>query len=112
MPGPLLHVGVAATCPHAMGQMSIASSNTRVLVSGQPVATVADLGTIAGCAFTVPPGKPQPCATVKWLAPATRVMINGTPALLMPGPHLCQSADQIPAGPPVITVCQGRVVGT
>jgi hypothetical protein len=91
--------------------MQIASSNTRVMVSGQPVATATDVGTIAGCAFTVV-NKPQFCAVVKWLAPATRVLINGTPALLLPGPHLCQSADQIPAGPPVISTCQVRVVGT
>jgi len=111
MPGPLLHVGAAGTCPHGMGQMAIASSNVRVMVSGQPVATVADLGTIAGCAFTVGT-KPQPCVTVKWLAPATRVLVNGTPALTLPGPHLCVSADQIPAGPPIIAACQMRVIGT
>ena len=114
MPGPLLHVGAVGTCPHGMGQMAIVSSNARVLVSGQPVATMADLGTIAGCAFQVPVGagtKPQPCTTVKWLVPAARVQVNGQPALLLPGPHLCLSADQIPAGPPVISVCQARVIG-
>src|SRR4051812_45640028 len=111
MPGPLLHVGAVGTCPHAMGQMSIVSSNVRVLVSGQPVATAADVGTIAGCAFTVG-NKPQPCVMVKWLAPATRVLVNGTPALTLAGPHLCVSADQIPAGPPIITVCQMRAIGT
>lgn len=110
MPGPLLHVGAVASCPHGMGQMSIISSNTRVLVGGQPVATAADAGLIAGCTFAVGL-KPQPCVTVKWLMPATRVVVMGSPALLQPGPHLCLSADQIPAGPPIITVCQPRVVG-
>lgn len=109
MPGPLLHVGAAGMCPHATGQLSIISSNTRVLVSGQPVATVSDNGLIAGCLFNVS-GKAQPCTTVKWLVPSTRVTVMGSPALLMPGPHLCLSADQIPAGPPVITVCQSRVI--
>jgi uncharacterized Zn-binding protein involved in type VI secretion len=112
MPGPLLHVNATGTCPHGMGQLTIVSSNTRVMVSGMPVATASDLGTIAGCAFTVPVGKPQPCVEVKWLTPATRVMVNGSPALLLPGPHLCVSADQIPAGPPVIAGCQSRAVGT
>lgn len=111
MPGPLLHVGAMGTCPHATGQMSIVSTNARVMVTGEPVATAADIGMIAGCVFA-PGGKPQPCVLVKWLAPATRVLVNGSPALLLPGPHLCQSADQIPAGPPVIAVCQVRVVGT
>jgi hypothetical protein len=80
MPGPLLHVGAVATCPHGMGQLSIISSNARVLVSGQPVATAADTGVIAGCAFTVPTGKPQPCTSVKWLMPSTRVTVGGQPA--------------------------------
>jgi uncharacterized Zn-binding protein involved in type VI secretion len=111
MPGPLLHVGAVGSCPHAMGQLSIISSNARVMVSGQPVATASDPCIIAGCAFTIS-GKPQPCTTSKTLAPATRVLINGAPALLLPGPHLCQSADQIPAGPPIVSVCQVRVVGT
>lgn len=110
MPGPLLHVGAIATCPHGMGQLTIISSNARVLVGGQPVATMADTGMIAGCAFTVPPGKPQPCATVRWLMPATRVLVGGQPALLQPGPHLCLSADQIPAGPAIVSVCQARVI--
>jgi uncharacterized Zn-binding protein involved in type VI secretion len=111
MPGPLLHVGAIATCPHGMGQLTIVSSNTRVLVGGQPVATAADTGMITGCAFTLPGGKPQPCATVRWLMPAARVTVMGSPALLQPGPHLCLSADQIPAGPPIVAVCQPRVIG-
>jgi hypothetical protein len=109
MPGPLLHVGAVGTCTHAMGQMQIISANARVFVSGMPVATAADSGVFAGCAFTVGT-KPQPCVTARWLAPASRVLVNGQPALTMPGPHLCISADQIPAGPPVIASCQVRVI--
>ncbi len=110
MAGPLLHVGAVGTCTHGMGQMAIVSSNARVLVSGMPVATMADAGLFAGCAFTVGT-KPQPCVKVQWLAPAARVLVNGSPAITMPGPMLCLSADQIPAGPPVIASCQVRVVG-
>ena len=110
MPGTLLHVGAVGTCSHGMGQMSIVSANARVFVSGMAVATSADTGTFAGCAFMVG-SKAQPCVTARWLAPATRVMVNGVAALLMPGPHQCMSADQIPAGPPVIASCQTRVTG-
>lgn len=110
MAGPLLHVGAVGTCSHAMGQMTIISSNVRVLVSGMPVATTADAGMFAGCAFTAGT-KPQPCVTARSLAPAARVLINGSPALTAPGPHLCMSADQIPAGPPIIASCQVRVTG-
>ncbi|HEY6892367.1 MAG TPA: hypothetical protein VI300_31470, partial [Solirubrobacter sp.] len=69
----LFHVGASAICPHA-GQISTITSNTRVTVSGQPVATLADTFMVAGCAFTVPPAKPQPCLKVQWLTPAARVL--------------------------------------
>ena len=110
MAGPLLHVGAVGTCAHGMGQLQLISANVRVLVSGMPVATMADVGMFAGCVFNVL-GVPQPCTTAQWLAPAARVAINGTPALTMPGPHLCLSATAVPAGPAIIASCQIRVVG-
>jgi uncharacterized Zn-binding protein involved in type VI secretion len=110
MSGPLYHLGGAAICPHA-GQVSVISSNTRVLVSGQPVATMADTFLVAGCAFTVGP-KPQPCLKVQWLVPATRVMVNGQPAILQTSSGLCQSAEQILQGPPTVITTQPRVMGT
>jgi hypothetical protein len=111
MPGPLFHVGAAAICPHG-GQVTVISSNARVLVSGMPVATMADVSVVAGCAFTVPPGKPQPCVKVQWLVPATRILINGQPPILQSSVGLCQSAEQIPQGPPTIVAPQMRVIGT
>ncbi len=111
MPGFLLHVGATAICPHG-GQVSIISSNTRVLVSSQPVATLNDTYLVAGCAFTVPPGKPQPCIKVQWLVPATRVKVGGQPVILQASTGLCQSPEQIPQGPPNVLVTQLRVKGT
>jgi hypothetical protein len=111
MPGTLYHVGASASCPH-QGQIAVVSSNTRVLVNGMAVATVADMFQIAGCVFTVPPGKPQPCMSVRWLVPATRVVVNGSPALLQTSTGLCLSAEQAPQGPATITATQTRVVAT
>ena len=111
MPGFIMHVGATAICPHA-GQVTIITKNTRVLVSGQPVATFADTFLIAGCAFTIPPGKPQPCVKVQWIMPATRVFVGGQPVILQSSTGLCQSAEQIPQGPPSILLTQLRVRGT
>ena len=111
MPGFLFHVGASAICPHG-GQVSVVPTNTRVLVNGTPVATLADTYPIAGCVFTVPGPKPQPCVLVRWLVPATRVLINGSPAILQTSTGLCQSAEQIPAGPPTVVATQTRVMGT
>jgi hypothetical protein len=114
MPGPLIHVGITAMCPHG-GSISVVTSNTRVLVSGQPVATLADNYPIAGCPFQIPFGvgtKPQPCVRVQWVAPAARVKVMGQPVILQASTGVCQSAEQIPQGPPSVTVAQTRVVGT
>jgi hypothetical protein len=109
MPGPLYHVGAPAICPHG-GQVTVISTNARVLVSGMPVATLADQCVVAGCAFA--PVKPQPCIRVQWFTPATRVLINGQPPLLQTSTGLCFSAEQAPQGPPTIVSTQPRVIAT
>jgi hypothetical protein len=111
MPTPLVQVGATGMCPHG-GSISIISTNVRVTAGGQALATFGDQFMIAGCAFTIPPGKPQPCLKVQWLMPATRVTIGGQPAILQTSSGLCLTAEQIPQGPPTITVAQTRVLGT
>ena len=106
----LLHVGLVGMCPHG-GQIQVNSSNTRVKVAGQAAATVSDMFTIIGCPFTIPPVKPQPCIKILWLAGASRVKINGQPAVLKASTGLCQSPEQIPQGPPNILSVQARVKG-
>jgi hypothetical protein len=111
MPGPALNVGAMAMCPHA-GQVTIISSNARVLASGTPIATMSDQYMVAGCVFTVPPGKPQPCIHLQWMTPAVRVLINGQPPILQTSTGLALSAEGIPGGPPIVSTTQMRVVAT
>ncbi|MEE4279083.1 MAG: hypothetical protein V2I82_11505 [Halieaceae bacterium] len=111
MPGPVYHVGATAICPHG-GQVTTISSNARVLVAGMPAATMADVSTVAGCAFQLPGPTPSPCLTVRWLVPATRVTVMGQPVLLQTSANLCQSPAQAPQGPASVTVNQTRVVAT
>jgi hypothetical protein len=115
MPGFLLHTSAVMTCTHGI-PAQIPPVQPRVLVSGQPVATMASQMLIAGCPFTIPGPKPQPCVTVKWLMPAARVLVMGQPALVQPapgpGPGLCLSAEQIPNGPPMVSAVQPRVIAT
>ncbi|WP_370949866.1 PAAR-like protein [Amycolatopsis sp. cg5] len=107
--GNLLHVGATVMCPHG-GQATLLPSQSRVQASTQPVATQADVYTIAGCAFA-PGGKPQPCVTIQWVTPSARIQVNGQPAILQSSVGLCQSAEKIPQGPPLVTVVQQRAVG-
>ena len=110
MPGFLYHQGGGAICPHG-GMVQVQPTNQRVRVMGMPVATVADLYTVVGCAFTVPPGKPQPCVVVQGLIPSTRVKIMGVPVVLQTSRGLCRSPEQIPQGPSTIVGTQTRVSG-
>lgn len=116
MPGFLLHVNAVMTCFHVIGQARIAPTQPRVLVSGQPVATMPPgppTIVVAGCPFTLPNGKPQPCLTVRWSMPTARVKVLGLPAMVAPnpgpGPGICQSAEQIPQGAPIVGAMQARV---
>jgi uncharacterized Zn-binding protein involved in type VI secretion len=110
VPGLLCNGGMTAMCPHG-GPVQVVPGNPRVLLGGMPAATLSDTYLIAGCAFTVGP-KLQPCVKVQWLVPAARVLIGGSPAVTRASTGLCQSADQIPAGPPSILMTQMRVSGT
>jgi hypothetical protein len=102
-----VHVGATVICPHS-GQVTDMPSNTRVLVSGQPVATVADQFLVVGCPFTIGPS-PAPCLTVQWTSPATRVTVLGQPAVLQSSVGMTTGPAP---GPPTVVSCQTRVVGT
>lgn len=117
MPGFLLHTGAVVQCTHGI-PAQIPPAQPRVLVGGLPVATMATKITVLGCPFTLPGPKSQPCVTIKWLMPTTRVLVAGAPALVQPTPGpglgLCLSPfpEQLPNGPPMVTFMQPRVFAT
>lgn len=104
----LLHMGATVMCPHG-GQAQPGGSSARVTLSGQPAVTVAHSMTIAGCPFTSG-SNPMPCTQVQWTSPATRVTIEGNPALLSGSGGICIGAAG-PAGPPQVVASQIRVTG-
>src|SRR5262249_1152858 len=74
----------------------------RVLVSGQPVATLAAPYAVAGCPFV--PVTPLPCVTGQWVVGATRVLAMGQPLALQGGVSIC-----VPNGTPLLpTVVPSR----
>ena len=54
---------------------------------GQPATTLSHTYTIAGCPFATPEPAPKPCTTVQWTTPATRVFIEGAPAIVSKHPQ-------------------------
>ena len=106
MPGPVLHVGATVLCSHG-GQAMPTAPIPRVLVSGQPVATIAAPYAVAGCTF-VPPGGNGPCVTGQWVVGAVRVLAMGQPLALQTGTSICA-----PTGTPLTPlVVQPRVIAS
>jgi hypothetical protein len=105
MPGFLVHMGATVMCMHG-GQAMPTAPNPRVLVGGQPVATISAPYTVAGCAF-VPPSGNGPCVTAQWVVGATRVLAGGVPVVVQSSQAICT-----PTGTPLqILVTQVRVRG-
>lgn len=106
MPGFLLHLGATVLCSHA-GQAQPTAPNPRVLLSGQPVVTMASPYGIAGCAMPPPPSGNGPCVTGQFIAGATRVTVAGQPVLLQDSPSICTPT----AAPMLPVTMQTRVMG-
>ena len=104
MPGPVLHLGAVVLCGHG-GQAIPTVPVPRVLVSGQPIATIVAPYAVAGCPFASPPG---PCVTGMWVVGAVRVMAMGQPLAIQTGVAVC-----VPNGAPLVpVVVQPRVIAT
>jgi hypothetical protein len=104
MPGFLYHAGASAQCPHG-GQIQVIPIVPRVFVCGFPVATMTDPTIVAGCII------PKPCVKAQWIVPASRILVSGRPALVQSSIGICQSPDQSPQGPAIISATQVRVFG-
>ena len=104
MPAPVLHLGAVVLCTHA-GPATPVAPFPRVLVSGQPVVTLASPYAITGCALT---GSAPPCVTGQWLSGAVRVLAGGQPLVTVAG-----ASTAIAPGTPMLPVSfQVRVLAT
>ncbi len=108
MSRPIVTQMTQTQCPHG-GMGTLMTSNSKVLIDNGPALVQGDQGTVAGCAFTLPNGKPQPCVTEKLLGFSTKVQAGGSPVLLQNPPDLCYSAESIPQGPVTWTNIQQKV---
>jgi hypothetical protein len=97
-------MGATVQCGHG-GQALPMAIVPRVLVSNQPVATVAAPYAVAGCPFTGPSG---PCITGIWIVASTRVKAMGQPVAIQMAPGMCA-----PTGAPLVAAAaQPRVTAT
>lgn len=104
---PLVTLDTTAFCPH--GGRVAATGQGHVRVGGVPAVTIIDPCLIAGCPFFVGE-RPDPCVSVRWVGYATRVLIEGQPAVLQAGAGIALNISQVPAGPVMLAGGQTRVV--
>lgn len=105
MSGPLLHAQAIVICAHA-GLARPVVSSTRVQLGGRPAVMLPVPYTVTAC--TLPPAAGGPCVSAKWVMGATRVLIEGSPALLTDSTATC-----VPTGTPLKpVVTQFRVQGS
>lgn len=105
MPGPIVHLGASVMCLHG-GQAVPTAPFPRVLVSGQPVVTMASPYLVAGCALSGT-GTP-PCVTAQFTTAALRVQAGAMPVIILGSQAVCAA----PGTPLLILVTQPRVVAT
>jgi hypothetical protein len=105
MPAPILHLGATVLCTHA-GPATPTSPFPRVLVSAQPVVTLATPYVIAGCALAST--STPPCVSGQFVVGAARVLAGGIPVATLISSSVC-----VPTGTPMMpVVAQPRVLAT
>lgn len=113
MPFTVLTAATVANCPHQT-KVTFVSTASRVLVAGSPPMLAGDQAPVGPppCPFTVPTGKPQPCALAKLELKAKKVLVEGRAVILRSPGDICESADKIPAGPVAYVNVQVKVIAS
>ena len=108
---PVVTIASVAQCPHAI-PATLISSASKVLVMGAPPLVLGDKGSVAGCPFQLPPPTPSPCVTLLLTGAASKLMVEGKPALKMNPSDMGQAATQAPQGPVIWASVQTKVLAT
>ncbi len=111
MPLPPHTSATQASCPHA-AKATFAASASKVTIDGAPVLLEGDAVSIAGCPFTVPTGKPQPCVEAVLQVKTAKLVVEGKAVLLQGPGDLCESAEKAPQGPLAVSRVQSVVTAS
>lgn len=106
--GQFLTTASSMMCPH--GGTVTATASQQKAQAGAAILMQSDTCTIAGCPFMMGTVA-SPCVTVRWVSPATRNTLGGTPALTKDSVGLCLAATQAPQGPVQVTNTQPKASG-
>ena len=91
MAGNVLTTASTVKCTHG-GQVTLLTSNSKVLARGAPVLLETDVHPVVGCPFTVGP-KYSPCVRIEWSAGSQQMSVGGTPVLTRSSVGKCYGAE-------------------
>jgi hypothetical protein len=91
--------------------ITIIPAGAQVQSDGAPVASIAAVGTVAGCPLPIATGS-APCTTVTWTTGAVKVTLNGVPALLATSPAIFNSTPPVAGVPATVVQTQTHATAT
>ena len=109
MPNYILTTSSTIMCPHGAVVNHIPTYFGSYRVNGEIPMLRTDQYLIAGCPFILPLGMiplPNPCIRIMWISASNFLFVRGVQALTNVSIGICQSANGIPPGPPIITAFQ------
>jgi hypothetical protein len=98
---PVLTTASQAQCPHG-GTATLVTTQTKLMVAGNPVLLETDQHVIAGCAFVVAT-VPSPCVLIQWSGAAQKLKVNGAGVLLATSVGQSVNAAQAPQGVVIVS---------
>jgi hypothetical protein len=108
---PVLTANDVAQCTHGI-KATLMPTTGKVLIEGGIAIVDGDQAVVAGCPFTVPPSKPQPCVKIKLSMTASKVKVQNRSVQLYNPADMCETAEQATNGPAVFTKTQAKVIAT
>jgi hypothetical protein len=105
MPGYILTTTSTVTCTHG-GKATLTTANTKVMIDSAAALLESDIHSVAGCTFTVPGPKPQPCVRIEWSMGAMMCKVNDTGVLVTSSTGKCISAEGATQGLAIISQTQ------
>lgn len=105
MPGFILTTMGQVKCMHG-GTAVLTTANAKLMIDNAPAMLESDISSVAGCPFTLPNGKPQPCIKIEWTAGAAMCKSNGIKVLVKSSIGKCISAEGATQGLAIIAQTQ------
>ena len=90
----------------------LTTANTQLKIDGAPALLDSDVHAVAGCPFTIPPGKPSPCVKIEWSLGAILCKSDRGGVLTQSSIGRCISAEGATQGLAIVVQTQMKIQAT